>query len=119
AMHANQHVLERGEAPVQPDVLKRSAHTHARDLVGLATGNVNAVEPDGAAVGEQLAGHQVEHGCLTGAVGADQSGDGTGLDRKGHTVDGPDPAEVAVDVEQLEQGQRFVHVAGGGGAVSG
>src|SRR5207245_1065343 len=78
-VHAGDDVLNRGEVTVEADVLKGPGHAHRRDLVRPASADVDTVETDFTAVRAQLSGHQVDQCGLAGAVGADETGDGSPL----------------------------------------
>ena len=84
--------LERARQPLMADRLRR----HALDLA--------AVQRDGAAVGREQAGDQIEQRGLAGAVRPDQGVDFAGADLQARIGHGANAAEGLRDAAHLEHG---------------
>ena len=69
------HVLEHGEPREDVGALERAADAEPADVVRRQAGDVAPVQDDGAGVGAQVAGDQVEERRLARAVGADDRRD--------------------------------------------
>ena len=68
--------------------------------------DIAAVQPHGAAVRREQAGHEVEQGGLAGAVRPDQRMDLAGADRQARVRHGADAAELLGDAVDLERRSR-------------
>src|SRR5262245_12225661 len=64
-------VLECGETEEQVSDLKGPGDTEPGQRKGRLAGDIAAVQLDGAGVGPQRSGDEVEHGALAGAIRAD------------------------------------------------
>ena len=92
AEHPSKHdVLARRHAGEDADELKRACDAGAADLERARADDLLALEVDRSGVGRQLAGDQVEHRRLAGAVRADQAGDAAGRDIEGKIAHGDRP----------------------------
>ncbi len=81
-------------------------------------GGGHPIDQDGAAGGLVNVGEQVEHGGLTGTVGADQTGDLVAADHQVEAVHGGQAAEVDAQLPHVQNG-LFVLVAVGQEAAGG
>ena len=70
------------------------------------SGDVGAVEPDGAGHVLLQAGDHVERGRLAGAVRADEPGDDAGLDVEIDVAHGAVAPELHIDAPDFEQGHQ-------------
>ena len=111
-MQAYLDVVDDAQFLEQTDVLEGTGHTHAVDLIGLFARRRHAVDQDGAPGGLVNVGEQVEHGGLTGTVGADQTGDLVAADHQVEAVHGGQAAEVDAQFTDVED-RLFILVAVG------
>ena len=117
-MQAYLDVVDDAQFLEQTDVLEGTGHTHAVDLIGLFARRRHAVDQDGSAGGLVNVGEQVEHGGLTGTVGADQTGDLVAADHQVEAVHGGQAAEVDAQLPHVQNG-LFVLIAVGQEAAGG
>ena len=117
-VQAHLDVVDDAQFLEQTDVLEGTGHTHAVDLIGLFARRRHAVDQDGAAGGLVNVGEQVEHGGLTGTVGADQTGDLVAADHQVEAVHSGQAAEVDAQLPHVQNG-LFVLIAVGQEAAGG
>ena len=117
-VQAHLDVIDHVQFLEQADVLEGTGHAHAVDLIGLFAGGGHTIDQDGAAGGLVDVGQQVEHGGLTGTVGADQTGDLVAADHQVEAVHSGQAAEVDAQLTHVQNG-LFVHVAVGQKAAGG
>ena len=117
-VQAHLDVIDDAQFLEQADVLEGTGHAHAVDLIGLFAGGGHTIDQDGAAGGLVDVGQQVEHGGLTGTVGADQTGDFVAADHQVEAIHGGQTAEVDAQLTHVQNG-LFVHVAVGQKAAGG
>ena len=91
---ADADVLEHAEIAERAGDLEGAGDAELGDAVGRHAGDALVLEPDLAGGRRQVAGDQVEHRRLAGAVGADDAGDRAGRDRERDVADRRQPAEV-------------------------
>ena len=110
-------VLADGQVAEDLHGLERAADAAARDLVGGEPVDALAVVEDGALVGPQEPGHQIEDRALAGAVGADEAHHGAGRDLERAGADGAEAAEPLAEAGEGELRRRyfFSHAYGGTG----
>jgi hypothetical protein len=111
---AGHHVLQGGEFPEQTDVLEGAGNARGHHLVGLAGGQLGAVEDDLTFFGHVGAGEHVEEGGLARAVGADQTIHLPLADGQGDIRQGREAAKALGDVLRFEQGDHLAASAGAG-----
>src|SRR4029079_19377031 len=80
----------------------RAPHAEAADVVRRQPRDVAALEQDGAGVGAQMAGDQVEQRGLAGAVGPDDGGDLALGHAHAGVVDGQEAVEGFAQAADLE-----------------
>ena len=111
-VEAHLDVVDDGQVLEQADILEGAGHAHPVDLIGLFAGGGHPIDEDGAAGGLVNVGEQVEHGGLTGTVGADQTGDLVAADHQVEAVHSGQAAEVDAQFTDVEDG-LFILVAVG------
>ena len=98
AMAADAHVVEHGQRREKPDVLERPRDAERGHALGLPAGHVplrTVAGEEDAALGRLVdAGHAVEHGGLSRAVGANQAKDRPPLHGEGNVAEGEQAAEA-------------------------
>ena len=105
--HADQHVLQDGEAAAQFDILKRPRDAPCGDGVGRHTQERTAVEEYVAFGGTVEPRDAIEDGGLAGAVRADQRVDRALGDLHREVTERAQAAEANADITQCEEG--FAH----------
>ena len=101
-MQADLNVILHRHGIKQANVLEGTGNTHAVDLVDRLARGVLAIEQDGAVRGLVHLGEQVEDRGLTGAVGADQTGNLGLADSQAKVVDCLKATELNAQVDALE-----------------
>ena len=101
-MQADLNVILHRHGIKQANVLEGTGNTHAVDLVDRLARGVLTVEQDGAVRGLIHLGEQVEDRGLTGAVGADQTGNLGLADSQAKVVDCLKATELNAQVDALE-----------------
>src|SRR5262249_41925228 len=96
-------VVQQGLALEQGDDLVGAGETEMRPTAARHAHELAAEQADGAGVGAQLAGDQVEERGLAGAVGADDQPPLAGLDAHVHVTGDAQPAERLLQAAELER----------------
>jgi hypothetical protein len=117
-------ILEDGKVLEHGRLLEFAADAEVGDLrLVEARQVVGAVEEDGAGIGARLAGDNVHHGRLAGAVGTDDRADLAAPDEKGQRVQRLEAVEAdgyAIEIEEriggggIAHGARFSFAMGAG-----
>ena len=102
----NEHVLPRRQRAEHLEALERSGQPQAGALVGLAPGDVFAVDQHLARRRLLQAGDDVEQRRLAGAVGADEAGDPTWIGGEIDVLQGHHAAETDADLLNRQERQR-------------
>lgn len=103
--HPHRDVFKAGHFPKGPRHLKCAGNAASADLVGRPPANVFALEPNRAGTRRERPGHDVEQGCLAGAVRPDESHDCPFFHLEIHVQKGLDAAEGLGDANALNQFQ--------------
>src|SRR5699024_8655439 len=98
----HQKVFEHRQPLEQANVLKRAYQTMLRHLVAGHAGNVCAVHLDSAAAGLVEPANAVEHGGLSGTIGADDGKYLVTVDLEIDVVDGQQAAESHDEIGYLQ-----------------
>src|SRR5581483_475071 len=106
AVHAHHHVLDRGHAREEANVLKGAADAQRGDLVGPASLHRDPAEQDRALFRDVDAGEHVEEGGLARSVRPDDGRDVSFLEDEIDRVQGGEAAEALADPARLEQGHQ-------------
>ncbi len=88
--------------------MKRPRDAALRDAVRRQQCDRPACKGDGAAVGTQRAGNDIEDGGFAGSIGADQAEDFAAAERKARLVDGEQAAKGLAHIREL-QDRRVAH----------
>src|SRR5262249_49793446 len=107
-------VVPHGKIAKQPDRLERAPDASASDLPWRPPVDARALEEHVAGVGPQDVGDEVENRRLAGAIGADETDGGAGLDVERAVVDRADPPEPFGQAGDAQQGAYFFSHAYGG-----
>ena len=104
-MHTYHNVFQHGHLLEEVDDLIGAADTGPIDLIRLATIDTLAIEVDLTAGGSIDAIDQVEQGCLSGTVGADQTSDGALLNHDVYLIVCHQTAEFQSQILGFKQHQ--------------
>jgi hypothetical protein len=92
-MRTDQHVVHHAEIAEHATKLERARDANARHLLRGKAGDVVTVETNFALIRPVEAGHEIEQGCLAGAVGAYDADQFALGEIEIDPVDGDEPAE--------------------------
>ena len=104
-------IVAHGELGKQAVALERAGDADARAGGHVEAGHVAVLEQDGAGIGPQIAGEQVEIGGLAGAVRADDRVAQRGFEREAHVLRHGERAERLVERAGLERDHAASSVA--------
>src|SRR5450432_3974028 len=102
-VESDQNVVEHAESAEETNVLKRAGDAEAIDAKRFFARDRLAVESQIAGGWRIQAGDDVEDGCLSRAVGADQSDQLALIEREIEMAKGLEPAELNGDVVDFKQ----------------
>src|SRR5207249_2579364 len=103
SVHADHHVLQRGEIGKQADVLERARDPEPGDAMRRQARQMVPLEKCLARLGAHVTRDDVDQRGLAGAVGADEAENRALVDFERHAVDGLDAAEMPLEAIQPEQ----------------
>src|SRR5262245_17628275 len=104
-------VLECGETEEQVGDLKGPGDAEPGQRKGRLSGDIAAVQLDGAGVGPQRSRDEVEHGALASAIRADDRGDAQRRRLEAEIAHCPQPAEGLVERSHLDHGAALPRAA--------
>src|SRR5262249_35046970 len=112
-MKPGEHVVEHGEAGKHARLLERADEAAPGDGVGAPAGDADALVADQAGRRPLKAGDHVERRRFTGAVRADQAGDGAGRHLEADVAERGDAAEAHRDAADLDRRRTRAPLAAG------